>query len=48
MDNEKRKEELMDSNVTVSHLNMLWLLYRILSEDIITTEELEEIGYKII
>ena len=47
MDDEKRQQELTDSNVTVSHLNMLWLLYRILSEDIITTEEQEEISYKI-
>lgn len=47
MDDEKRQEELMDSNVTVSHFNMLWLIYRILSDGIITTEELEEIGCRI-
>ncbi len=49
MDEENKKKEMRDdSDVRLTYQNMLWILYRALAEDIITTEELEKIGYKII
>ena len=40
-------EIVIDDDTRISHKNMLWFLYRLLGEEIITTEELASIGPKI-
>ena len=44
---DEEKDAGMDDDIRISYRNMLWLIYRALSEDMLTTDELEEIGYKI-
>ena len=40
-------EIVIDDDTRISHKNMLWFLYRLLAEEIITTEELAGIGPEI-
>ncbi|MBQ6815429.1 MAG: hypothetical protein IJP13_07825 [Lachnospiraceae bacterium] len=44
---EEKKEVPIDYDIKVSHNNMLWLIYRALSENMISAEELEKIVNKI-
>ena len=43
MDYEIRGADI-DDEMRIRHNNMLWLLYRILSEDVVTSQELDNIG----
>ncbi|MBQ2745790.1 MAG: hypothetical protein IJF37_09315 [Lachnospiraceae bacterium] len=51
MDEDKKerieKDMSMDSEVRLAYGNMLWILYRQLSKDIITIEELKELDKKL-